>query len=148
VRNVLGETPSEDLHGRLKFSVAYVDDADIQNRSVLEIGCGYGWFSLAALNCGVKEICGIEPRNQDISTAEQHVRDPRAKFVVASALALPFGDSTFDTVVCWEVLEHIPRNTEQRLFAEASRVLRRGAGFISRLRTGRLRAPSLIQRIF
>lgn len=129
MRNVLGEKPSEDLHGRLKFSVDYVQDADIRNRSVLEIGCGFGWFSLAALNCGVKEIRGIEPSNKDIATAEQHVRDPRANFVVASALDLPFGDSSFDTIVCWEVLEHLPRNTEQQLFAEASRVLRRGGKF-------------------
>jgi SAM-dependent methyltransferase len=44
--------------------------------------------------------------------------------------ALPFPDATFDTVVCFTVLHHVPSPAQQdRLFAEAARVLRPGGTF-------------------
>jgi SAM-dependent methyltransferase len=46
--------------------------------------------------------------------------------VVGSAAALPFPDESFDTVVCWEVLEHIPPDSEPTAFREIHRVLRPG----------------------
>ena len=51
--------------------------------------------------------------------AQSHVVD-----VYASGLALPFGAQTFDTVVCSEVLEHVP--DPACLLAEVTRVLRPG----------------------
>ncbi len=47
-------------------------------------------------------------------------------FLVAGAGDLPFPDGSFDTVVMWEVLEHIPPGTEPQAFAEIARVLRPG----------------------
>jgi SAM-dependent methyltransferase len=50
---------------------------------------------------------------------------------------LPFADASFDTVVCFTMLHHVPSPQQQdRLFAEAARVLRPGgvfAGLDSRL---------------
>jgi SAM-dependent methyltransferase len=46
----------------------------------------------------------------------------------ADALALPFPAASFDTVLCNEVLEHVPE--PQRLFAEAARVLRPGGALV------------------
>ncbi|MEQ3553568.1 class I SAM-dependent methyltransferase [Pseudonocardia nematodicida] len=44
--------------------------------------------------------------------------------------ALPFPDSSFDAVVCFTMLHHVPSRAEQdRLFAEAARVLRPGGTF-------------------
>jgi dolichol-phosphate mannosyltransferase len=48
--------------------------------------------------------------------------------VRGSAFALPFGDDTFDCVICSQVIEHIPR--EQVLFDEMRRVLRPGGMLI------------------
>lgn len=44
--------------------------------------------------------------------------------VYASGTAIPFKDGTFDTVVCTEVIEHVPQ--PERLFREVNRVLRPG----------------------
>ena len=56
----------------------------------------------------------------------RHFDDERVEFRVASATDLPFEDASFDTVVCWEVLEHLPKTSEQRAFDEIHRVLRPG----------------------
>jgi SAM-dependent methyltransferase len=44
--------------------------------------------------------------------------------VYADGMALPFGDAVFDTVLCNEVLEHVPEPS--RLLAEIAHVLRPG----------------------
>ena len=47
----------------------------------------------------------------------------------SDATALPFGDATFDVVVCFTMLHHVPTpELQDRLFQESRRVLRtRGA---------------------
>jgi SAM-dependent methyltransferase len=104
-------------------------DADLKDRDVLELGCGYGWFSLNALDRGVRTYTGIEPTADSLATVVKHVTASNARLMVADALDMPFDARSFDTVVCWEVLEHIPQGSELRLFTEVRRVLRDGGTF-------------------
>jgi SAM-dependent methyltransferase len=96
---------------------------------MLDVGCGYGWFEYHMLQRGVAHITGTERTDEDLSTARKDLTDPRAHFCVGSALQLPFGDAAFDTVVSWEVIEHVPKNTEPAMFREAYRVLRPGGSY-------------------
>jgi 2-polyprenyl-3-methyl-5-hydroxy-6-metoxy-1,4-benzoquinol methylase len=129
MRNLLDEKPTLELHGRLKYTVAFVDDEDLRQKRVLDIGCGFGWFELSALARGAAEVVGTEISETDLRTIKRHLQDSRLSTRVASALELPFDDRHFDTVVSWEVLEHIPRNTEPRMFVEVARVLKPGGRF-------------------
>jgi SAM-dependent methyltransferase len=126
MRNLVGEAPTRDLHGRLAYVREFVRDADCRDRNVLDVGCGFGWFELLALDRGALSVTGVEPREGDLDTARTHLSDERARFLAASAIDLPFADESFDTVVSWEVLEHIPPKTEARAFTEFARVLRPG----------------------
>lgn len=126
MRNLVHEGPTRDLHGRLAWSRSFVDVDDCANRDMLDIGCGFGWFELLALDRGARSITGVDLTDTDLATARRHFDDERVAFRVASALDLPFADESFDTVVCWEVLEHLPSSTEQRAFDEIYRVLRPG----------------------
>jgi SAM-dependent methyltransferase len=126
MRNILAEAPTatEQLHGIRLRATRFVAEDDIRGRDVLDIGCGYGWFELFAISKGVRSIAGIEVSEQDLETARRHIDLPNVRLDVASATSLPFADESFDTVVCWEVLEHIPPNTERKAFQEICRVLR------------------------
>jgi 2-polyprenyl-3-methyl-5-hydroxy-6-metoxy-1,4-benzoquinol methylase len=126
MRNVLAEAPSEDLHGIPRRVTMFVSVQDISERDVLDVGCGYGWFELFALSSGVGRITGVEISDRDLATARKHVDSVSVDFEVASVIALPFEDDSFDTVVCWEVIEHIPANTERKALEEIKRVLRPG----------------------
>jgi len=128
MKNILNEKPGNKLNGRLKFSVKLVKDEDVKNKQILDIGCGFGWFELNALNRGVKQISGIEISAEDLKTAKT-IKDKRAIFKVGGALELPFNDNYFDTVVAWEVIEHIPKNTEDKMFKEVQRVLKKNGKF-------------------
>lgn len=124
MKNILNEKPVLELNARLRQSIYFVKDSDIKNKKVLDIGCGFGWFELNALNRGVKEIFGIEITEKDL-TAAKTIKDNRAIFKIGGALKLPFKDNYFDTVVAWEVIEHIPNNSENKMFREVNRVLKK-----------------------
>jgi SAM-dependent methyltransferase len=126
LRNLVDERPTRDLHGRLAWSRSFVDPADCFDRDILDIGCGFGWFELLALDRGARSVTGVEPTAGDLTTVREYFDDERLTFTVASALELPLEDESFDTVVCWEVLEHLPKEGEPRAFGEISRVLRPG----------------------
>lgn len=128
MKNILNQTPKDKLNTRLKFSVSFVKDEDVKNKKILDIGCGFGWFELDVLKRGVKQVAGIEISEEDLR-APRLIEDKKAIFKVAGALKLPFEDDYFDTVVAWEVIEHIPKETESKMFKEVSRVLKRNGAF-------------------
>jgi SAM-dependent methyltransferase len=78
--------------------------------TVLDIGCGRGqyrsWLPPSARYIGM-----------DITPSQ-------ATAILGSALQLPFGDGSIDSIVCSEVLEHLPEPGDA--IAEMERVLRRG----------------------
>ncbi len=125
VRNLIAERPTRDLHGGPAFARGFVNRDHLEGRRVLDIGCGFGWFELVALDRGAQAVTGIEPTADDLATAIQHL-DGRVDLQVASALDLPFSDAAFDTVVCWEVLEHLPAGSEPQTVSEIARVLAPG----------------------
>jgi 2-polyprenyl-3-methyl-5-hydroxy-6-metoxy-1,4-benzoquinol methylase len=77
---------------------------------VLDVGCGEG--VLVGEYRSRLEIEGVDP-----NYAASGVRQ-------GSVLDLPFGDSTFDWVLCLDVLEHLRLDEQPRAVAEIRRVLR------------------------
>lgn len=129
MENILEEKPSSNLSGRLRASVEFVDDTDVINKIVLDIGCGYGWCELNFLSRGVAKIIGVERSEKDLDTIQKNISDDRLKLKVSSATNLPFEANSFDTIVSWEVIEHIPKGAEKIMFSEVARVLRPGGVF-------------------
>ncbi len=129
MKNVVNEKPRLEQHGRTKFNIDFVSKADMVNKSILDVGCGYGWFELACVNKKCFKVVGIEPSEKDLLTARKNIKNPQIKFIKGSALSLPFNDNQFDTVVSWEVIEHIPQKTERQMFKEISRVLKPNGTF-------------------
>lgn len=129
MKNILNETPDGDLTGRFLASVNFVESGDIEGKEILDIGCGYGWCELNFLKRGAKHIIGAEVSEGDLLTIKKNITDERLSVAVASAIALPFPDESFDTVVSWEVIEHLPKGTEEKMFAEVHRVLKKGGVF-------------------
>ena len=74
--------------------------------SVLEVGCGQGWF-LASVAEALPDasLAGLDIREDAISVARSLV--PSATLVVGDAATLPYPDASFDIVICSEVLEHV-----------------------------------------
>jgi 2-polyprenyl-3-methyl-5-hydroxy-6-metoxy-1,4-benzoquinol methylase len=129
MKNITEQKPTHPLSGRTFWVSKFVDPNDIKGKSVLDIGCGYGWFEYLSLGWGVKHITGTELGEQDLTTAKKYLQDKKVDFTVGSAIDLPFKQKTFDTVVSWEVIEHIPKLTESKMFSEVGRILKSNGVF-------------------
>lgn len=100
-----------------------------QNKVILEIGCGSGqgtrlikkYFSPQKI-----EAIDLDPRM--IALAQKRVQDSAISFQVASATTLPFKDHSFDAVIDFAIIHHIP--DWKNCLNELNRVLKPGGELI------------------
>jgi SAM-dependent methyltransferase len=102
--------------------------------TMLDLGCGFGRHAfeaarrgavVIALDAGQDEVDGVQNMFGAMAAAGELSKETsRTATVQGDALALPFGDATFDRVICSEVLEHIP--DDRGAMRELARVLRPG----------------------
>lgn len=95
---------------------------------VLEIGPGYG----ANLRVLVEQVPHLTAVEVDAETARllDVAWGERVRIVHADGAAMPLPDTSYDSVVCFTMLHHVPTAEQQdRIFAEAFRVLRPGGTF-------------------
>jgi SAM-dependent methyltransferase len=89
----------------------------------LDVGCGTGAVSGAILAQAAPDaVLGVDPSEGFVGYARDHVTDPRVRFEVAPATALPSGDAEFDAVVSGLVLNFVPSPADA--VAEMARVTR------------------------
>lgn len=104
---------------------------------VLDLGCGEGRHVISFYMAADVLAVGVDLGWNDLQTSQSRFRDfaepdnPNKRFALlqGTALQLPFADGSFDTVVCSEVLEHIP--DYRGALAEIVRILRSGGTFIA-----------------
>lgn len=95
---------------------------------VLEIGPGFAATTrVLAERPGALTALEIDPRSARRLTAEF---GDRVRIVEGDGTAMPFPDDSYSGVVCFTMLHHVPSaQLQDRLFAEAVRVLRPGGVF-------------------
>lgn len=79
-------------------------DENLTGKKLLDAGCGTGWFSKKAVECGADVTSMDLGENLLNEVAKKCV----TKRVVGSILEMPFDDNTFDYVISSEVIEHTP----------------------------------------
>lgn len=92
--------------------------------AVVDVGCGTGAVSAALLARGARSLVGVDPSPAYVAHAAAHLKDPRARFEVGDAQALPLPDGGLDAAVSGLVLNFVPR--PERAVAEMARVVRPG----------------------
>jgi ubiquinone/menaquinone biosynthesis C-methylase UbiE len=98
-----------------------------RRQRVLDVGSGIGHWSRCLLPWlpADAEVIGLEREPQWVAEATRRCADePRVRFVLGDALALPFADASFDLVTCQTVLIHLA--DPAAALREWSRVLRPG----------------------
>ena len=98
-----------------------------EDDSILDVGCGSGWFLAALSKSGSRRLYGI-----DLSRAQylkgSRDRLPAEVFLEGDAYSIPFRDETVDVVIMAEILEHLER--PELALKDAARVLRPGGRLI------------------
>jgi 2-polyprenyl-3-methyl-5-hydroxy-6-metoxy-1,4-benzoquinol methylase len=99
----------DDPDHKLRFAFIYETLVAPQTaKHLLDVGCGTGLLLLEALEHGIDAWgidCSSVAKNIFIESAPREVWN---RFDIASAASLPFDSSSFDLLVCMDVLEHLP----------------------------------------
>lgn len=131
MKNKLGEKGSDKLGPRNRAFLRFNEIESIKNKKVLDIGCGFGWLEYQLQN-SVLKITGIDSDQMIIKNNQKLRHSNRVIFKKASALKMPFEDNSFEVVISSEVIEHLPKGSENIFFKEIYRVLKNnGVCFIS-----------------
>lgn len=114
-----GEIAYEHWH-RYAFARQFAAD-----RNVLDAACGEG-YGTALLARVAERAVGVDIDAETVAHATiSYGALARIRFVEGSCVSLPFADATFDVVVSFETIEHLPAADQPRMLAEFARVLKR-----------------------
>jgi len=115
--------PGLERTGRMRLG-RIASELGLEHGRLLDVGCGPGFF-LAAARAAGWNVEGIEISAAACRFAREELRLPvRCSPVTREAI----GQSGFDLVTLWDVLEHLP--DPALAIAAAAGALRRGAGLV------------------
>jgi SAM-dependent methyltransferase len=104
---------------KIVFALSKYADLPLHSAVCLDIGCSSGMIT-AALTALSNTVLGL-----DYDEIALQARSPEIQtlvpFIRGDAMALPFGTSSIDVIICAQVYEHVP--DASRLFEEMHRVL-------------------------
>ncbi|MFH0793689.1 MAG: class I SAM-dependent methyltransferase [bacterium] len=98
-----------------------LDHHRVKKDSLLEIGCGNGFFLEEALARGYREVRGVEPSEAAVASADPAVR---SRIVCNTMKAGLFPSESFDVICMFQAFDHIPDPVA--LLRECCHVLRPG----------------------
>ncbi len=130
------DTPRGHWIGTTEYALAQRELAAIPGETLLDVGCGTGWFTRRFAAEGLLAT-GLDPNAEWLAYARAHSK-PDIHWIDGDACSLPFTDMSFDRVVSIAALCFIA--DERQALAEILRVARR------RFAVGWLNRSSLLYR--
>jgi ubiquinone/menaquinone biosynthesis C-methylase UbiE len=103
----------------LRRCLGFIAGQRVKPARSLEIGCGFGRLSPYIAE-HFEQHTAVDINNWAVSEASRFY--PEISFSVASATELPFPDHSFDAVLTWTVLQHIPNSLVGNALSEINRV--------------------------
>lgn len=93
----------------------------VQGKEVLDAACGLGYGCTTLAGAGAARVVGVDVDSDTVADARARTNGV-VEFVEADIRALPFPDDSFDTITCFEAVEHLENPDDA--FDEFARVLR------------------------
>lgn len=109
--------------GRVRICLDYVNKQTLFNRVLIDIGSSFGWLENELKNKKLKSIIGVEPNENTLFLARKNY--PYAKFYKGDASNIPVKKESCDIAVLFDVIEHVPVNSENKVFKEINRILKK-----------------------
>lgn len=105
------ESPSDYLIYLMHVATYRFAEQYTRGKRVLDYGCGSGYGS-AEIAETANDVVGVDISEDAVAHARSHFRKERLRFDrVDPDAKLPFGDGTFDTVLSFQVFEHVRDTT-------------------------------------
>lgn len=112
-------------HGMSRYPIPHFPLPPGNGESLLDIGCNWGRWTLAAARAGYRPI-GVDPSFEAIVAARRIARQLGidARYAVADGRHLPFADASFDVVFSYGVLQHFSKSDVRVALAEIARAVK------------------------
>lgn len=106
--------------------IGYIKEfKEIENLTILDIGCGSGGMMIALSTLGAK-VSGIEVDRGLFSLGKIRLKKiNNAQIILTDGKKIPFPDNYFDAITCIHVIEHVEQTIDEFL-REVYRVLKPG----------------------
>ncbi len=130
-----------------KINILINSITDKEGLSVLDIGCGNGYYSKKYLMNGCN-VVGIDISKSGVVLSKKRLQNyKQGKFLIADTEKLPFKDKSFDIVSFMSILEHLDDPVSS--VSELSRVLRpMGKIVVYTINSRDQMTPEFIMRLF
>lgn len=103
---------------------ACAEAIDYTNKSILNVGCGNGAFEFLTAH-KAREIVGVDIRYEDVFVAKKECAGlKKVDFVKANILKDDFPETSSDVVSMFDVIEHVPKNTESVVLRKINNILK------------------------
>lgn len=87
-------------HPTTRMCLELLEEADLEGRSVADIGCGSGILSVAAVKLGASSVVGVDSDAASVDSSRENAERNMVSFEALLGVGFdPLGDSTFDVVV-------------------------------------------------
>lgn len=119
------------VSGRVLACLNQLKTYNLKHKVLVDIGSSFGWLEkeLLSIEKSIKVI-GVEPDAKAVDFSRKNIKN--AEFKVGDALKLPIKSNYTDIVTLFDVIEHVPKNTELKALSEVNRVLKKkGLLFLS-----------------
>ncbi|MEQ9400312.1 MAG: class I SAM-dependent methyltransferase [Longimicrobiales bacterium] len=102
---------------------------DIRGKTVLDLGCGTGWFSVILAKRGAARVDGFDISGEAVAMAGERAEangvGEVCRFKEGSAYEIPFSDQAYDVVAGQAIIHHL--RDKEVVARELDRVMRSGA---------------------
>ena len=72
---------------------------DFQGQRLLDLGCGYGWHCIYAMEHGAVSAVGVDISGKMLEVAREKTEDSRVRYVECAMEDIDFPDESFDVVL-------------------------------------------------
>lgn len=101
---------------------------DVRGKSVLDLGCGYGWHCKYAAQMGASDVLGIDVSQRMIEKAKSDNSDSRITYEVCDLDTYSYPKDSYDLVISNLVLHYVEDLEE--VYRKVYRALKSGGCFL------------------
>ena len=124
------------------FSAYHFALPHVKDKDVLEIGFGDG-YGANFLADSARSVKAVDVLEKNVALAANKYKRNKLEFKKTDTAYSEFADNTFDAVVSFQVIEHIPENEIAGYLESIKRVLKKGGvAFISTLNLAKNKKPN------